>query len=1216
MIDLISLKRCKSSMALFLLVFLSSSPLFSQTYCDFYAGDSEYDYITNVSLSNLNNSSLTNGSSNPQADYTALTANLNVGQLCTLNVTIQLDDPAFADDNVYAFIDWNGDGDFDDADEFYFLGYVTSGGSTTTSTTFTVPSFAISGSTRMRTVVIWDDVNSNGCASIGQYSFGEAEDYTINISSAPCAAPVNGGTITSQPSFCANTPVSIAASGLSTGIGMAFQWQSSTSGLPGSWVDVAGQTNSSFTAVQTAANNYRIRSVCTNGNDTAYSNAIFVDVSNFNNCYCIGNVYDTDDSYIAEVTLRNVTNTSPVGVCAGYTDYTSLTPIDLLKNIAASFTVNIGNCGSYTYDNGVAIFIDYNQDGDFTDPGEKVYGSTTIGQVFTSSFIPPITANLGVTRMRIVAEEFNEGVYLNSCGIISYGEYEDYLVNILPAPANEVQLVSIVTPIANSCVFGNSLDLSVKNNGSDTLHTLTVNVNTGGLVQNVNWVGSIAPSATQTITVPSSFSYNHGDTLGVRLRNPNGVLDADSSDNYKGFRTYLSLSGNYKVGYGVNNLDSIADINTAIALLNQVGMCGDVYFNIKPGTYTGHYLLTSVHGYQPGMKLVFQSETHNSNDVILEYDATSGANNYIFKLNGADGVQLKNLTLKALNSTFRRSVEFYNGAHDFVLDSCNIIADSLMANFSTSNVNGLVIYSVDTEDNRTIITNNTISGGGVAIYLEGPYDSYESNSVIANNQINSVLYAGLVAYSANNITVQNNHIKISSGSTVSSVFPMEIGYSNDGKVVGNSISGARPGNYLNVVGVKGVIAPFVIANNFVYSSDSSTSSMNAIRISDASASNISVANNSVSVKSKSTGTNGAIYVVDGFAIRLLNNNVGSFGTIPAVRIAKTSSVIESNNNNWFISSSNPVANYVLNPYITLADFQAASGFDAASLSVNPGFTGADLHTCTPELDGAGQTLAYVTNDFDGDARSATSDIGADEFLGVNGNLMVETLIEKCASASVLIGVPAQSGVTYSWSNGNTNSEFATSTDDIYVLTATSNCGSILDTIEVVNKPSVQAAASIGFAYGLSIQFNNASTNALSYSWNFGDGQTSTDAAPTHIYSAGGNYVVTFTAYGECDTASQTIVVDAVAVSVEEFASENLKLFPNPATDFVTIQLNEISTQDASLKVIDITGKAVYVQALDAVSDNITFDVNRLAPGVYNVLISNANAVYTAKFVKK
>ncbi len=55
-----------------------------------------------------------------------------------------------------------------------------------------------------------------------------------------------------------------------------------------------------------------------------------------------------------------------------------------------------------------------------------------------------------------------------------------------------------------------------------------------------------------------------------------------------------------------------------------------------------------------------------------------------------------------------------------------------------------------------------------------------------------------------------------------------------------------------------------------------------------------------------------------------------------------------------------------------------------------------------------------------------------------------------------------------------------------------------------------------------VQFTNASTNASSYSWDFGDGTTSTDIDPSHSFAANGQYNVTLVAHaGICGDFTET-----------------------------------------------------------------------------------------------
>lgn len=56
--------------------------------------------------------------------------------------------------------------------------------------------------------------------------------------------------------------------------------------------------------------------------------------------------------------------------------------------------------------------------------------------------------------------------------------------------------------------------------------------------------------------------------------------------------------------------------------------------------------------------------------------------------------------------------------------------------------------------------------------------------------------------------------------------------------------------------------------------------------------------------------------------------------------------------------------------------------------------------------------------------------------------------------------------------------------------------------------------------GLTVAFENLSKDAISYSWNFGDGQTSTEKTPTHVYAADGTYTVKLVATGDTGASAE------------------------------------------------------------------------------------------------
>ena len=71
--------------------------------------------------------------------------------------------------------------------------------------------------------------------------------------------------------------------------------------------------------------------------------------------------------------------------------------------------------------------------------------------------------------------------------------------------------------------------------------------------------------------------------------------------------------------------------------------------------------------------------------------------------------------------------------------------------------------------------------------------------------------------------------------------------------------------------------------------------------------------------------------------------------------------------------------------------------------------------------------------------------------------------------------------------------------------------------------------------GDTIHFTNTSENSISYSWDFGDGQNSSDENPTHIYTSFDKYTVTLTATGQgtgnSDTKTASVIVYDSEISV-------------------------------------------------------------------------------------
>ena len=160
------------------------------------------------------------------------------------------------------------------------------------------------------------------------------------------------------------------------------------------------------------------------------SNAVLIKVKNDTpGIYCDSYSNFPWHDWIARVQLSNLNKTS---FKSQYSDFTALSA-DLSKGTANPIILTTGF--SYTtWDEYWRIWIDFNQDGDFTDSGETVFSGVlnapangTAQATLTSSLFIPAASPSGTMRMRV---SMKRGGYASPCEVLDFGEVEDYTVNI------------------------------------------------------------------------------------------------------------------------------------------------------------------------------------------------------------------------------------------------------------------------------------------------------------------------------------------------------------------------------------------------------------------------------------------------------------------------------------------------------------------------------------------------------------------------------------------------------------------------------------------------------------------------------------------------------------------------------------------------------------------------------------------------------------------
>jgi hypothetical protein len=117
------------------------------------------------------------------------------------------------------------------------------------------------------------------------------------------------------------------------------------------------------------------------------------------------------------------------------------------------------------------------------------------------------------------------------------------------------------------------------------------------------------------------------------------------------------------------------------------------------------------------------------------------------------------------------------------------------------------------------------------------------------------------------------------------------------------------------------------------------------------------------------------------------------------------------------------------------------------------------------------------------------------------------------------------------------------------------------------------------------------------------------------------YVVGPNFYGKKVAAKVTSITETVttyngniAINKESFENTNISIFPNPANEFVAIQLNDLAKEDMELELYDIVGQFIGKTTLYQGSTLAYFDTKTLYGGEYVLRIRNATQMITKKIL--
>ncbi|MFO7842164.1 MAG: GEVED domain-containing protein, partial [Bacteroidales bacterium] len=434
-------------------------------YCASQGDDSSYEWIAEVNIDTYSNSSGAAG----YTDFTGEEITLNAGSSVDISLV-----PGFSGSSYNEYwkiwIDYNGDKEFTSDELVFDAGSLSK---TTVNGTINISSTA-SGTTRMRVSMKYNG-EQTACET---FSYGEVEDYTVTFTS--------GGEDTEAPS----APTNLTSSNI-TQTSVDLSWNASTDNVGVAGYDVY-QNGSLFGSVEDNSANvtgltagtiyeFYVKAKDAAGNVSDASNTISVTTLSDDVEYCESKGNNSSYEWIDLVELNEMSNAT--GDDGGYADYTSMTAT-VSRDAEQTIYVSCGFSGS-SYTEYWHVWIDWDHSGTFDADEEMVSGSSSSADKLSATFTVPSDAQLGNTRMRVTMKYNAEAT---ACESFSYGEVEDYTINVTTAGSYSF------TSFTDATELGNEIPTDISVYPNPAIDDITVTVENGtrvGTISIYNMIGSL-----------------------------------------------------------------------------------------------------------------------------------------------------------------------------------------------------------------------------------------------------------------------------------------------------------------------------------------------------------------------------------------------------------------------------------------------------------------------------------------------------------------------------------------------------------------------------------------------------------------------------------------------------------------------------------------------------------------------------------------------------
>ena len=256
------------------------------------------------------------------------------------------------------------------------------------------------------------------------------------------------------------------------------------------------------------------------------------------------------------------------------------------------------------------------------------------------------------------------------------------------------------------------------------------------------------------------------------------------------------------------------------------------------------------------------------------------------------------------------------------------------------------------------------------------------------------------------------------------------------------------------------------------------------------------------------------------------------------------------------------------------------------------------------------TVLYVSN-----ADEYYESVRTPWYVTVKENPVISALgsLEFCEGETVTLS--ASEGDEYTWTTGEKTQSIEVSTSGQYSVVVRNNtleCTSAATVVTVNPNPSAAFLISPENPSPNQVtSFSATGTGGVSWLWDFGDGATSTDQNPQHLYEDLGDFTVMLTVTSDeaCqDTETKTI---GIVTDLENPSSKIIEVYPNPAaTDKLLLNVSALG-EDTEISLYSTEGRLLLGTRT---ADQTILDISSLPNGVYILKFTAAKKSITRKLI--